>query len=405
MRKVVITGYGIESPIGNSKEEIIDSFNKNLSGIKFIDEWDQVIGFRTRLAGIVDKDDFKHIPRKYRRSMGRVALLACDSVTTAVEMAGINQQLLSSQRTGLAFGSTMGSLDNLHVYYSDLISKGMGSQRSTSFLKVMSHTCAANIAQMFGIKGRVIASCTACVASSQSIGYGFEAIKYGMSDIMVCGGAEEMHYTSPGVFETLYATSTNFNETPDMASRPFDAKRDGLVTAEGAATVVLEDYDHAVARGATILGEVLGFATNCDGEHLTSPSSPQMAEVMMAVLENSELRAEDIDYINAHATATDKGDIAESIAIEQVFGQKVPVSSTKGFTGHMLGGCGAAEFIFSLFAIQDNFLPANKNLDDVDERCASLNYIKEMKTAKVDKVMTNNFAFGGINTSIILGRV
>ncbi len=404
MKRVVVTGYGVISPIGNTKEDIISHLKNGKSGIKYISEWENIKGFETRLAGIVDLSDFSYIPRKYRRTMGRVALLSAFSVQSALDMANIDDKMLSSYRTGLAFGSTMGSLCHLYDYYDSIINGSMEDQKSTSFLKVMSHTCAANIAQMFKIRGRVIASCTACVASSQSIGYGYETIKYGLADVMICGGAEEMHFTSPGVFEKLYATSIKHNATPDEASRPFDADRDGLVTSEGSATVILEDYEHAVKRGAHIYAEVLGFSTNCDGNHLTSPTAESMADVMKSSLESANLTSEEIDYINAHATATEKGDIAESIAVENIFGNKIPISSTKGYTGHMLGGCGAMEFIISIFAIQENFLPINKNLYNIDSRCAKLNYITEDIEQEITKVMTNNFAFGGINTSIILGE-
>lgn len=402
MKKIVITGYGLQTPIGKDKESVLEHFINDISGVVYVNEWDNIPNFQTRFAGTVKQCDFSHIERKYRKTMGRVGLMACETVANAVDMAGVTKGMLSSHRTGLSYGSTMGSLRSLYDFYDQIISGSVGDISSTAFLKVMSHTCAANIAQMFQIKGRVIAPCSACVASSQAIGFAYEALQAGYADIMICGGAEELHFTSAGVFESLKATVIDQNGCPDKASRPFDADRSGLVVAEGAATLIIEEYEHALKRGATPLAEIAGFATNCDGTHLTTPTAEQMAKVMEIVLENSNIKPHEIDMINAHATATEKGDIAESKAVEMVFGSKIPVSSTKGYTGHMLGACGAAEALFSLFAIQENLLIGSKNLDKVDANCANLNYIQKTKKSPVKTVLSNNFAFGGLNTCLII---
>jgi len=274
---------------------------------------------------------------------------------------------------------------------------------STSYLKFMSHTCAANLAAYYGVRGRVISTCAACVSGSQAIGAGVEAIRAGRADTMICGGAEELHWTHAGVFDVMLATSTRYNESPSRSPRPFDADRDGLVVSEGAATVVLERMDHAVARGAHIHAEVLGYGTNCDGTHVTNPSDVGMAAAIRLALEDAKLAPEKIDYVNAHATATDVGDVVEARAMHAVFEDHVPVSSSKGFMGHSLGACGAIEVGLSLAMMRDGFLAPTKNLERVDPRCAPLDHVMgDARDVRPRLVMTNNFAFGGINTSLIL---
>ena len=276
---------------------------------------------------------------------------------------------------------------------------------SGAYIKIMSHTCAANLAQFYGIRGRVITTCSACVSAAQAIGYGYEAIKHGVMDAMVCGGAEELHFMHAGVFDIMYATSTKYNEHPENAPRPFDKKRDGLVVAEGAGTLILENYDQAKARGAPILAELIGFGTNCDGTHVTSPSVEGMAGAMRLALEDAKLPSDRVNYINAHATATSVGDIAESRATMEVFGDGTPVSSTKGFTGHTLGACGAIEIAFAITMMQQGYLAPNRNLEDPDPDCAPLNYIHGApRSAQPEIIMSNNFAFGGINTSLIIKK-
>jgi 3-oxoacyl-[acyl-carrier-protein] synthase II len=231
-------------------------------------------------------------------------------------------------------------------------------------------------------------------------------VKFGQQDVMICGGAEELHFTHAGVFDIMFATSRGFNATPDLTPRPFDAKRDGLVVGEGAGTVVLESYERAKARGAHIYGEIVGYGTNCDGKHVTNPSAEGMAGAMRRALADAETSADAIEYVNAHGTATELGDIAETTATHEVLGDRVPISSTKSFTGHTLGACGALEVAFSLAMMRDGFLAPTRNLDEVDPKCAPLNYLRgEARSAKVDTIMSNNFAFGGMNTSLILRRV
>jgi 3-oxoacyl-[acyl-carrier-protein] synthase II len=269
----------------------------------------------------------------------------------------------------------------------------------------MSHTTTANLAGLYGIRGRVISTCAACVSASQAVGAGYEAISVGAQKVMLCGGSEELHWVPAGVFDILFATSHRYNDRPHLSPRPFDVGRDGLVIAEGAGTVVLEELEHAKKRGAHIHAEVLGYGTNCDGSHLTAPSSDGMADAMRLALRDAGLGPQDIQYVNAHATATQIGDVSESHATRAVLGENVPISSTKGFTGHTLGACGTIEVAFCIAMMRDEFLAPTRNLSDLDPECAYLDYVTdEPRHQKVDRVMTNNFAFGGINTSLVLGR-
>jgi len=339
--------------------------------------------------------------------MGRVTMLALYATEQALAQAGLTADEVSQPTVGMAYGSTHGSSSALIDFVEPLLANGsFRGIPSSSYLKFMSHTCAANLAQYYGIQGRIIPTAAACVSASLALGYGFETVRAGRQDIMLCGGAEELHFIHAGIFDIMMATSRRFNDRPSASPRPFDADRDGLVVGEGAATLVLESLEHAEERGAPILAEVVGFGTNCDGRHLTSPSARGMAAAMELALADAGLAPEALDYVNAHATGTDVGDIVESQAMAQVFGSSVPVSSTKGLTGHTLGACGTVEAAFCLAMMQQGFLVPNANLDHVDPRCAKLHYLRgDVTEATVVTAMTNNFAFGGINTSVILKHI
>lgn len=405
MRRVVITGIGIYSPLGNSYDELYESLKEGKCAIEYIPQWEEIKGLGTKVAARVKNVDPKAIPRKYRRSMDRVAQLAALATNDAINDAKLSQKLLSSKRCGLAFGSTMGGNETLFNYVPEIKEKmSFRGQNSMAFLKIMSHTIAANIAQMFEIRGRNFPTCSACTSSSQGIGAGYESIKYGMSDVMICGGAEEHHYLSAGVFDVMGAASTKYPDNPHLSAKPFDVSRDGLVVSEGSGALVLEELEHALARGAKIYGEIVGYATSCDGSHITTPSKEGMQQVMQTALEDADLKPSDIDYINAHATATIKGDIAESHATFSLFGNKVPVSSTKGHMGHLLGGCGVVESAICLIALNKSLLPKTMNFQTFDPECAPINILSENVTKDVSLVMNNNFAFGGINTSLIFKK-
>ena len=285
-----------------------------------------------------------------------------------------------------------------------LINHDVQGVTATTYIRSMPQTCAVNIGVFFGIKGRLLTSNTACTSGSYGIGLGYEAIKYGKQDIMLCGGAEELDPTGSAVFDTLYATSTR-NDEPERTPRPFDKDRDGLVIGEGAATLVLEELEHARARGARILAEIIGFGTNTDGDHITQPNKATMEIAMRIALDDAGLEPASVGYINGHGTATLQGDIAESHATAALFGSSVPFSSLKGYTGHTLGACGAIEAWCTINMMNLGWFAPNLNLDSLDPACASLDYIVGSgRELDVDCAVSNNFAFGGINTSIVLRR-
>ncbi len=404
--RVVVTGVGIVTPIGNSLAEASQALREGRHGIARCEQWAEVEHLRTRLFAPVVNLALDY-PRKKVRTMGRVALLSLAATEQAVQQAGLDEEALHRPRTGIAYGSTNGSSSANEGWSQKLLaSHSLAGIQSTEYLKFMSHTCAANLAIFYGITGRVISTCSACVSASQAIGTGVEAIRADRADVMICGGAEEMHVSHAAVFDIMYATDVRHNGCPERASRPFDLERDGLVVGEGAGTLVLESYEHAARRGADILAEVLGYGTNCDGTHVTSPSQAGMAGAMRLSLADAALPAERIDYVNAHATGTEVGDIAESHATARVLGSRVPVSSTKGFTGHTLGACGAIEAAFCIAMMRERFLAPNRTLAQLDPRCAELAYVgRDPRDGAPRVCMSNNFAFGGINTSLVMGSV
>jgi 3-oxoacyl-[acyl-carrier-protein] synthase II len=275
---------------------------------------------------------------------------------------------------------------------------------ATTYIRMMNHTAAVNIGMFFSIKGRIIPTSSACTSGSQGIGYAYETIKYGRQSVMLAGGAEELCPTEAAVFDTLYATSTR-NEHPGQTPRPFDRDRDGLVIGEGAGTLVLEELDHALARGANIVAEVVGFGCNSDGGHVTQPNAETMRVAMELALEDAGLQPGDIAYINAHGTATERGDIAESNATEALFGKQTPISSLKGHLGHTLGACGAVEAWATIEMMNRGWFSPTLNLHNPDPRCGQLDYIVGTgRQIDAPYAMSNNFAFGGINTSLIFKR-
>jgi 3-oxoacyl-[acyl-carrier-protein] synthase II len=401
-RRVVITGWGALTPIGNDAETIVSALKTGRSGIRAMPQWSSEPDLHTRVGGVVNDFDEKSIPREFRRSMGRVAMLAADASKRALAHSHLPAELLGSGRVGLSIGQTVASPSATKTYFQTLHDEGARGLKSTTFLQMMSHSAAANVALMLRCKGRVWSPAAACASSSQAIGQGFETIREGHQVAMLCGGAEELHVTTAITFDIVQGTSRAFNDSPSKTPRPFDARRDGLAVAEGAGIVVLEEREHALTRGAEIFGEVLGFATTCDGEHMSSPARTGMAKTMQLALESAGLSARDIGYVNAHATGTVTGDGVEAQATLDVMGEKVPVSSTKGHTGHTLAGCGAIEAVFGLLMMQRGFLAPTLNLDEVAADCMGPNLLRETLERRVTRVMSNNFAFGGVNTSLIL---
>jgi 3-oxoacyl-[acyl-carrier-protein] synthase II len=406
MRRVVITGYGIMSPIGNDKDEIKNSFYNKKSGVVAVPEWRKIDSLKSFVAGKVKDYDKKILDRKARRSMGDVSIFSTIAALNAIESAGLTPELLKSGRLGVAASSTIGSPQAYEDFFYEIFrTNSIKEITSMTFLKIMSHTTAANIAVNFGITGRVFSPASACTSSSQAIGMSYETIKFGIQDVMIAGGAEEVHHTTVATFDILNVASTKHNDTPSLTPAPFDKDRDGMVVGEGAGMVVLEEYEHAKRRGAKIYAEIIGFSSLCDGSHMSTPSKEGMFGTMKLALENAGLKPMDIDYINAHATSTDTGDVAEAQATFELFQDKVPVNATKSYTGHTLGACGAHEVIYSLFMMEDNMIYPTINHKNIDPRCEGINLITDLTKKDLNLVLTNNFAFGGINTSIILKKI
>jgi len=407
MRRVVITGVGIASPMGCDYKQATARVRANEHAIQKMEGWDKIGHFSARLAAPVVIPKELELDRKASRSIGRVGVLSTIATQLAVDDAGLKPEEFADGTIGLAYGSTNGSSTANEEWVKKLMSKGsLLGMTATTYLKFMSHTTAANLAIHFGVHGRVLCTSAACVSATQAIGHGFESIAAGTTDVMVCGGAEELHWTHAAVFDMLYAASKAFNDTPELTPRPFDARRDGLVIGEGAGTVILEDYDRARRLDKRIYAEIIGFGTNCDGTHVTNPSADGMRGSMELALKSAKVGPDAIDYINAHATATTVGDIAESQAMNKLFGTKTPVSSLKGHFGHTLGACGTIELAFTLAMLREGWIAPTRNLDVVDKQCAPLDYVMgETRSAKLRRVMVNKFAFGGINTSLVLASL
>lgn len=405
MRRVVITGFGILSPIGNNKEEIKNSFYNKTSGIISMPDWAKYKGLKPQVAGMIKNLDKTILDRKARRSMGNLSIYSTVCAKNAIEDAKISQELLSSGRLGVSAASTIGSPQAYEDFFYEIFkTNSIEAITSMTFLKIMNHTTAANIAVNFNITGRVFSPSSACTSSSQAIGMSYETIKFGLQDVMLSGGAEEVHHTTAATFDILNVASFKHNNEPNLTPAPFDRDRDGLVVGEGGGIIVLEELEHALRRGANIYAEIIGFSSLCDGSHMSTPSKEGMIATMLESLKNAGIKKEQIDYINAHATSTDTGDVAEAQATKEIFGNKVMLSATKSFTGHTLGACGAHEVIYSLFMLEDNKIYPTINLKNIDPRCEGIDIITDLKDKQLNIIMSNNFAFGGINTSIILQK-
>lgn len=407
-KRVVITGMSLASPLGSDIETAFNRLKTYKNCIKYQEDLDKYKNLSTRLAATVEGFTIpEHFNRKVLRTMGPLSVMAVATAEQALQDAGLlGDEIISSGQTGVSYGSSSGSLDAIFDFYSLYAKDDVKSLNSSSYIKMMPQTAAVNISLYFKTHGRLIPTSTACTSGSLGIGYAYETIKNGYQTIMIAGGGDEIHPSQIGVFDILYATSTK-NNTPELTPRPFDKDRDGLVIGEGVGTVILEEYEHAKARGAKIYAEIAGFATNTDGTHVTNPNKDTMAQVMKNAIQAANIDINRIGYVNAHGTATISGDIAESQATETVFSKGVPISTIKSYTGHTLGACGAIETILSVQMMNNNWFCPTLNLHNLDSNCAqNLDYITNSgRVIETEYVMTNNFAFGGINTSLILKRV
>jgi 3-oxoacyl-[acyl-carrier-protein] synthase II len=408
-RRVVITGASAITPIGKTRKDIIKNLTKGISGIKKIKN-DALLTdhIECGVFGTVDypiRYDFK---RSHRKTMGPVAYYACQVTKEVLEKSGLDQNFISSGKLGVAFGSTHGSptiqREIYKIFFSNSASK-LSSIGAVEYLRSMVHTTAVNITKMFGITGRVISSCTACTTSSQSIGFGYETIKFGLQDAMLCGGADEYDTTTVAVFDNLLACSTEFNNSPHETPRPFDVRRDGLVVGEGAGAILLEEYEFAKSRDANILGEVVGFACNNNGGDLILPNLDGITQTIRLGLDNAALNPEDLDFVSAHATGTKMGDIIEAQAIGRVYGKGPLVTGLKSYTGHTMGSCGVIETIMALYMMEKSFVPPTLNLTEVDKRCDMIRHTMELFETDISVAAIQNFAFGGVNTCLLLKKL
>jgi 3-oxoacyl-[acyl-carrier-protein] synthase II len=406
MKRVVVTGMAAITPLGNSWDVVAQKLKSKITGIQRMADWDQYKGLNTRLGAPVDFSRPGHYSRKQVRSMGRVAMLGTYASELALIDAGLlDNPCLTSGQAGISYGSSSGSFDGLIDFTKMLLNFDKGGMNATSYIRMMGHTCPVNISLHFGINGRIIPTSSACTSGSQGIGYAYEAIKHGLQTVMVAGGSDELSASQAAVFDTLFATSLR-NDEPDKTPRPFDKARDGLVIGEGGGALILEEREHALNRGATVYAEIIGFGTNSDGLHVTQPDCDSMQTAMRLALQDAGLEAAAIGYVSAHGTATELGDIAESHATAAVFGNRIPISSMKSYTGHTLGACGAIEAWAAVQMMNEGWFHPTANLENIDPACAELDYIKdEIRKMECAYVMSNNFAFGGINTSLIFKHV
>lgn len=406
-RRVVVTGMGGVSALGNDWAQVRANLLAGNNGVRCMADWADISGMSCMLGAPVENFTCTaSASRKHRRGMGRSGEFSVTAAELALARAGlVGDDVLTDGRTGVAFGSSAGSVEAVMEFGGVLLNRNLDTLNATSYIRMMPHTLAANVGLFFGLKGRLIPTSSACTSSSQAIVFAVEAIRHGYQEVMIAGGADELNATHNAVFDLLYATSTR-NDAPETTPCPFDADRDGLVIGEGGAALVLESLDHALARGAKILAEVTGVATNSDGRHVTQPDAQTMEQVMRMAMADAACDADGIDYVCAHATATLAGDIAESRATARAVGDAVPVSSLKGYFGHTLGACGALEAWLGIEMLHEGWFAGNRRLQRVDPHCADLNYITDPAGLSIPArcFMTNNFAFGGVNTSIILTR-
>ncbi|MBV7500458.1 MULTISPECIES: beta-ketoacyl-ACP synthase [Achromobacter] len=406
MKRVVVTGMAGISALGSEWQAIQQAFQQGRSAIRVMPDWSRYVELNTRLGGPVE--DFQapaHWTRKQLRSMGRVSQLAVRAAENALADAGLlGERSITDGRMGVACGSSVGSTAEIRAFGNMLLNGVTDDLNANSYVRMMPHTTAANIGIFFELKGRIIPTSSACTSGSQGIGYAYEAIRYGRQDLMLAGGAEELCPSEALVFDALYATSQK-NDTPELTPRPYDRDRDGLVIGEGSGMLVLESLEHAQARGAHIHAEIVGFGSNSDGTHITRPEAATMRIAMEMALADAGLPPEAIGYVNGHGTATEQGDVAETQATSSLFGGRMPISSQKSYLGHTLGACGALESWFSIEMLRNDWYAPTLNLQHVDPLCGELDYLTgDGRRMSNEYVMNNNFAFGGINTSLIFKR-
>ncbi len=405
-RRVVITECAAITPIGRSRADILDHLTRGVSGVKPLREDGLLTEYiHSGVFGTVDYPIDYDFKRRDRKTMGPVSYYACQVAKDIFSRAGLDENFMTSGRLGVAFGSTHGSPSAQRSIYKTFFSgtdTRLNAIGAVDYLKSMVHTTAANIAKMFGITGRVIASATACTTSSQAIGFGYEAVKFGLQDAMLCGGADEYDTTTVAVFDNLLACSTDYNDCPHRTPRPFDRDRDGLVVGEGAGAVLLESYEGAKKRNANILGEIIGFSCCNNGGDLILPNIDGIQRTIQVGLDAARLNPGDVDFISAHATATKTGDVMEAQAIGNIYGDRPLVTGLKSYMGHTMGSCGAIETILTLIMMAEGVVAPTLNLENIDPRCANITHVRDLTETRIRVAAVQNFAFGGVNTCLLI---
>ena len=400
MRRAVITGIGVVSSIGNNKEEVLESLRAGKSGIAFNQEFADY-KLRSNVSGKIDIDVKEHVDRKAMRFMGDAAAYSYISMAQAIEDAGLSDEQVSNERTGLLVGSGGGS-SKWQVEAADIL-REKGVKRVGPYMvpRTMASTTSACLATPFKIKGVNYSISSACATSAHCIGHAVEQIQLGKQDVIFAGGGEELHWTLAMEFDAMGALSTKYNDTPEKASRTYDANRDGFVISAGGGIVVVEELEHALARGAHIYAEITGYGATSDGYDMVAPSGEGAVRCMRQAMQH----VDSIDYLNTHGTSTPVGDVKELGAIQEVFGGNSPmISATKAMTGHALGAAGVHEAIFSLLMLEHGFVAPSINVDELDEQAAGLNIVTEAKDVELNTVMSNSFGFGGTNATLVMSK-
>jgi len=401
-RRVVVTGMGIASCLGNDLDTVSASLREGRAGIRHLPDAAER-GLRSQVGGAVDLDLEAAIDRKLKRFMSDAAAYSYLSLRDAIADAGLDEAAVSHPRTGLIAGSGGGSSE-WQVETADLLrERGVRKVGPYMVPRTMCSTVSANLATAFKIKGLSYSLSAACATSAHCIGAGADLIRHGAQDIVFAGGGEDLHWTMTVMFDAMGALSTSYNDTPATASRPYDADRDGFVIAGGGGMLVLEDYEHAVARGARIHAELLGYGVTSDGADMVAPSGEGAVRCMRMAMEGVNAP---IDYLNTHGTSTPLGDVTELNAVREVFGDAVPpLSSTKALSGHSLGAASVHEAIYSLLMLRDGFIAGSANIENLDPRCEGFPIVRESRDAQLHTVMSNSFGFGGTNATLVFGKV
>lgn len=404
MKRVVITGMGIYSSIGKNKEEVTESLREGKSGIG-IEELRTEMGYRSPLTGILEVPNLKgQIDRRLRAGLAEEGIFAYVATEEAFKQANIDSDFLDNHEIGILYGNDSSAKAVIEAHEIMKQKKDTMLLGSGAIFQSMNSTVTMNLSTIYRLKGINLTISAACASGSHAIGLGYHLIKSGLQKMILCGGAQEINAYSMGSFDALSAFSIRTDE-PTKASRPFDKNRDGLVPSGGAASLVLEEYEHAIARGATILAEVVGYGFSSNGSHISQPANEGSYRAMLMALEDSGLNVDDIDYINAHATSTPLGDGFEALAIAKLFGNKVPVSSTKGMTGHECWMAGASEIVYSILMMHNNFIAPNLNFEEPDEYSAGIQIVTKTQEKELTNILSNSFGFGGTNSALIISKI